>query len=249
MHWTCPHCGILANLQAADVCHGVVPVQIRYAPDDEVMALRFTAVRCPSSACYKYTLDVWAMFARARKFGDGRRTGEVDPQKDRPVGIGAIRFEPRAGVPLSAHVPATVRQDYEEACSIKDLSPKAAATLCRRALQGIVRDFWGVHERTLHAELKKIQAECDTELYNALMGIKSIGNIGAHPEADINLIVDVEEGEIDALISVLQILDQEWYVGRVQRAERLATVHALSAAKSAPKTINAGVAPAPQVEP
>lgn len=40
-------------------------------------------------------------------------------------------------------VPAAIRADYEEACLIVDLSPKASATLSRRALQGMIRDFWG----------------------------------------------------------------------------------------------------------
>jgi hypothetical protein len=250
MHWTCPHCGILANLQAGDMKHGITPVLIRLAPNNEVMGIRFAAVRCPSSACNKYTLDVWANFGDAIKFGDGsRHQNELKLDKDRPVGIGHMRFEPRMGVPLSSHVPTAVREDYEEACSIKDLSPKAAATLCRRALQGMVRDFCGVHERTLHDELKRIEAQCDQELFKALMGIKSIGNIGAHPEVDINLIVEVEPGEVDALIGALKILDEEWYVSRADRAARLAAVHMLSTSKAAAKTANAAASPAPPSAP
>ena len=249
MHWTCPHCGVVANLQAGDMHHGFTPVLIRLAPDNEVMSLRHAAIRCPSSSCNKYTLDVWATFAQALKHGDGSRRGEATPDKSRPVGIGHIRFEPRVGVPLSQYVPKAVREDYEEACTIKDLSPKAAATLCRRALQGMVRDRWGVHERTLHDELKKIEPQCDTDLFTALMAIKSIGNIGAHPEIDINLIIDVEEGEVDALIKVLQILDQDWYVSRADRAARLAAVHALGASKAAAKAATGGAAPAPQSGP
>lgn len=233
MHWTCPHCGIVANLQSGDVAKGEVPILIDLAPTADVMALNYLACRCPSSACNKFTLDVEVHHATAIEEYGGYRNGELEVDVGRPVGIGKVRFEPRVGVPLSGYVPKSAREDYEEACTIKDLSPKAAATLCRRALQGMVRDFWNVSEKTLHAELKKIEPTCDMELFKALMAIKSIGNIGAHPEVDINLIIDVEEGEVDALIQVLQILDQEWYVARASRAARLSAVHALGAAKKA----------------
>ena len=235
MHWTCPHCRIVANLQSGDLVNGLTAIQIRLAPDTDMMGLTYVAVRCPSSTCHKFTLDVSAYYATARMYSNGERNGELTLNKQRPVGIGRVRFEPRVGVPLSAEVPFSVREDYEEACTIKDLSPKAAATLCRRALQGVVRDFWKVSDRTLHQELKQIEPRCDAELFKALMAIKSIGNIGAHPEVDINLIIDVEEGEVDALIEVLQILDQEWYVARAARVKRLAAVHDLGAAKAAAK--------------
>jgi hypothetical protein len=245
MHWTCPHCGILANLQSGDMATGRASVLIRLAPDSDVMGLQYNAVRCPSSTCHKFTLDVSANYGAADRYSNGERNGKVDIDKSRPVGIGHVRFAPRVGLPLSAQVPAAVREDYEEACTIKDLSPKAAATLCRRALQGIVRDFWKVSERTLHDELKKIEPQCDSELFKALMAIKSIGNIGAHPEVDINLIIDVEEGEVDALIEVLQILDQDWYVARAARAARLSVVHALGAAKTVAKQANGAASPVP----
>ncbi len=39
------------------------------------------------------------------------------------------------------YIPEQIRRDYEEASSILELSPKAAATLLRRCLQGMIRDF------------------------------------------------------------------------------------------------------------
>ena len=40
------------------------------------------------------------------------------------------------------YVPLQIRQDYEEAYAILNLSPKASATLSRRCLQGMIRDFY-----------------------------------------------------------------------------------------------------------
>jgi hypothetical protein len=41
-----------------------------------------------------------------------------------------------------------------------------------------------------------------------------LGNIGAHMEADVNVIVDVEAGEAKLLIGLIETLVDEWYVAR-----------------------------------
>ena len=213
------------------------------APDYQGIAIRWRAIRCPSKSCGKFVLDVNAYFGDANKYGSGHRDGGVLLSASRPFGIGSVRFEPRIGAPLSLHVPDVVRVDYEEACLIKDLSPKASATLCRRALQGMIRDFHGVVKARLHDELAAIKAACDPDLFGAMMGLKGIGNIGAHPEKDINLIVDVEEGEVETLLELLRILDKEWYVARASRSSSLAAVKALAASKASAKTAAVGVSP------
>ena len=43
------------------------------------------------------------------------------------------------------YIPAQIRQDYGESCKIVSLSPKAFATLSRRCLQEIIRDFWSIN--------------------------------------------------------------------------------------------------------
>ena len=162
----------------------------------------------------------------------------------KPFGIGYVRFESRVRAPLSIHVPKVVKEACEEAYLIKYLSPKAAATLCRRALQGMIRHFHGVSKPTLHEELGAIKSACDPELFDAMMGLKGIGNIGAHTEKDINLIVDVEEGEVETLLELLRILDKEWYVAKASRSCSLALVKALAATKAAAKNTSAMTLPA-----
>jgi hypothetical protein len=249
MSWTCPHCGTVATLQAPDIKSGTGSAMMKTAPDNEGIALKWHAVKCPSKKCGKYVLDVWAKFATAVLYQGGSRTGEIVIDDARPFGIGHVRFEPRIGLPLSAHVPKVVKDDYEEACLIKDLSPKAAATLCRRALQGMVRSFWGVSLARLADELKAIEPNCDPDLYKAMMSLKGVGNIGAHPERDVNLIVDVEEGEVETLLKLLHILDREWFVAKARRAENLAAVIGLGATKAAAQKPSVGAAPARPAEP
>jgi hypothetical protein len=221
---------------------------IETASDAEGIAIKWSAVKCPSKTCGKFTMDITTCFGSAERRHDNSggtyRTGKVKPDFKRPFGIGQIRIEPRVSQPLSVHVPEVVKQDYEEACLIVDLSPKASATLCRRALQGMIRDFWGVVKANLHDELAAIRTLCDPELFDAMMGLKSVGNIGAHPEKDINLLIDVEEGEAAALIELLRILDKEWYVARSTRAARLAAVKALGEAKAEAKKPIGAASPA-----
>jgi len=58
-----------------------------------------------------------------------------------------------SAIPQPDYIPEQIKNDYEEACSILSLSPKASATLARRCLQGMIRDFWGISKGRLIAEL------------------------------------------------------------------------------------------------
>ena len=93
------------------------------------------------------------------------------------------------------YVPSPIREDYEEAVAIRELSPKASATLSRRALQGMIREFWGVSEATLKLEIDAIKNDVDLEVFEAIESVRKVGNIGAHMEKDINLVVEVEPEE------------------------------------------------------
>jgi hypothetical protein len=115
------------------------------------------------------------------------------------------------------YVPAVIRQDYEEACLIVSLSPKASATLSRRCLQGIVRDFWKAKPSTLFNELNSVKESIDAFTWNAIDAVRKIGNIGAHMEKDINLVVDVEPQEAEMLIGLIEVLVKEWYVHSYER--------------------------------
>jgi hypothetical protein len=125
-------------------------------------------------------------------------------------------------------VPAPIREDYEEACLIRDLSPKSAATLARRSLQGILRDFYKAKPGRLLDEIKALADSMDPELLEAIHGVRKVGNIGAHLEADINVIVDVDPDEAKLLIELVETMIEETYVRREQRRIRLQHVKILA---------------------
>lgn len=120
---------------------------------------------------------------------------------------------------MPEYIPAALRNDYNEACAILDASPKAAATLARRCLQGMIHDFWGVNEGNLAKEISKIKEKVPAEQYKVLDGIRRLGNIGAHMEKDVNLIIDIDPGEAQKMIKLLELLMKDWYIARHDREE------------------------------
>jgi hypothetical protein len=71
-----------------------------------------------------------------------------------------IQIFPPAKPPMTEwpeKVPLVVRQDYTEACLIKDISPRASAALARRCLQGMIRDKYNVTMVSLNNEIQKVK--------------------------------------------------------------------------------------------
>jgi hypothetical protein len=139
--------------------------------------------------------------------------------------------------PWPSFIPKFVREDYEESCKIEALSPKASATLSRRCLQNIIRDFFGISKSKLVDEIDALEDKIDGTVKDALHALREIGNIGAHPERDPNLIVNIEPHEATAMIDLLEILIDETYIVREQKNKRLAKIHDISQAKSAAKKV------------
>ncbi|HEX7939680.1 MAG TPA: DUF4145 domain-containing protein [Gemmatimonadaceae bacterium] len=122
---------------------------------------------------------------------------------------------------MPPYIPAPIVADYREACLIRHLSPKASATLARRCLQGMIRDFWGVKAARLVDEIDAIEGKVDSLTWDAIQAVRGIGNIGAHMEKDINTVVDVDAEEAGLLIGLIETLVDEWYVGRYERQKRM----------------------------
>lgn len=228
-NWTCPSCGSHTTITSPNCCSVTLDVIASNTPKDKGIIVRGVLIECPNKQCQAQSFKV--IVNRA-----SRQIGTYSPLRENasaPVGIGSFTFLPTTASPLSQYVPASILEDYNEAYLISKLSPKASATLARRALQGMVRDYFQISGlRTLHAELIAIEDKCDPDLYAAIMAVKSIGNIGAHPEQDIGLIVGVEPGEPETLLDLIHLLDREWYVARAERKSRIAKVQALSASKA-----------------
>lgn len=115
------------------------------------------------------------------------------------------------------YIPETIRNDYEEACATVNLSPKASATLSRRCLQGMIRDFWEISEKNLYLEIDALKDKIPSDLWSSIDALRQLGNIGAHMEKDTDVIVDIDPNEAESLIKLIELLIKEWYINREER--------------------------------
>jgi hypothetical protein len=101
----------------------------------------------------------------------------------------------------------------------------------------MIRDFWKISKARLVDEIKELQSHIDSTTWDAIDAVRSVGNIGAHMEKDINVIVDVEPEEAQLLIGLIELLIKEWYVARHDREQRVAAISALAQQKAAQKKL------------
>ena len=213
--WTCPFCGRAATIQDADYSHWYGDHWVSDAVDGNRFVETHVIV-CPNPECKRATL--WVSTASISHW-DGRpaevlQEWHLIPPSDAKV--------------FPDYVPAAIRDTYTEACLIRDLSPQASATLARRALQGMLRDFFDATEKarllhpkkknpTLADEINAVKDEIDPLTWDAIDAVRTVGNIGAHMEEDVNLIVEVDPNEAQLLISLVEQLMGDWYVNRHER--------------------------------
>ncbi len=73
--------------------------------------------------------------------------------------------------------------------------------------------------------------EVSVDSVAALTAVRKVGNIGAHMEADVDVIVDVDADEAQILIELIESLLQDWYVERHKRQQRFALTTQLGTVK------------------
>ncbi|KRK94219.1 hypothetical protein FD25_GL000170 [Levilactobacillus acidifarinae DSM 19394] len=78
----------------------------------------------------------------------------------------------------------------------------------------MIRDYFGVNENTLYDEINDIQDQVTPSVWNTINAVRRIGNIGAHMEKDINLIVDISDNESEKLLKLIEYLVKSWYIQR-----------------------------------
>jgi hypothetical protein len=238
--WTCPHCG-LEQLSTDDNRHRAFETILVGQTKYRGVGLVIEANGCLNQDCRDVSIDVHLVNAQIRF--DGPRRLVTDSTSIRKMRLHPFGFSK----PQPDFIPVALVNDYVEACLIRDLSPKASATLSRRCLQGMIRDFCGIAKGRLIEEIKELKARVAAgnapagvmaETVEAIDYVRSVGNIGAHMEKDINLVVDVDPDEAQTLIDLIELLFAEWYVARKKREDRLAAVKHVAGTKAAAKAGN-----------
>ena len=83
----------------------------------------------------------------------------------------------------------------------------------------MIRNFWGVSGKRLIDEIYAIKDKVTPSQWKAIDGLRHIGNIGAHMEKDVNLIVDVTPDEATKLLKLIELLLEKWYISRHEEEE------------------------------
>lgn len=209
-HWTCPFCNRDTTITEERLHSTCTDLTISNADGPRRLISRF--IICPNPQCKKTTLSVYLHVLEKNQI-DMPRTGKCLRQWHLIPASRALAFPD--------YVPQSIINDYNEACLIQDTSPKASATLSRRCLQGIIRDFWKVKPGRLIDEIEQIKDKIDPLTWEAIDSVRKVGNIGAHMEKDIDLIVDVDPNEAELLIGLIETLIRDWYIACEDRKTRL----------------------------
>ncbi len=222
-NWTCSYCG-----------HAQAAVNSRHSEENfyiknkgskhrDIEAVVAT-IACANTECRELTL-AFALWKLERGYQGG-------PLKPAGV-IKKWSLLPESSAKhLPEYIPEAIRQDYSEACLIRDLSPKASATLTRRCLQGMIRDFCDIKKSSLIDEITELEKQVKAgaqrhvliDTTDALTHVRKLGNIGAHMENNIDLIIDIDPNEAQTMINLLELLFDEWYIRRKKREVSLETI-------------------------
>ena len=211
--WTCPYCHRDTTVTNDDHRYGAIGCLITDR-NNNYHSLEGYFIICPNQECKRAALFCDLFVCQTEV--------QADPKyADRGNLVQRWNLLPSStSKNYPDYIPPAIRQDYKEACSIKESSPKASATLARRCLQGMIRDFWEVKGATLAQEIHSIKDKIDPITLQEIDSVRKIGNIGAHMEEDVNLIIDIEPEEVDLLIKLIENLLAEWYVARHERQAR-----------------------------
>jgi hypothetical protein len=226
--WSCSYCSHDTTIVEENYRQQHVDMNInnKYG----LRRLNILWIVCPNPECQKTTLNVVLNTLEWRQ-------GAWTDHDDR---LGKWRLLPKSNSKVfPSYIPEPIIQDYEEACAVVEASPKASATLSRRCLQGLIRDFWKVSKSRLVDEIEGIKDKVDPLTWSAIDAVRKVGNIGAHMEKDINLIIEVEPQEASLLINLIELLIKEWYIQRHEREVQLNAIIELSKGKDDAKKVKA----------
>lgn len=224
--WACPFCNQKVTIIEENTYNGRQEFNCRNKYGYQ--AIWTHVIACPNEACKEYSLSLslhdHVSYDNGRSYKDekAKRTWNLIPQA-------AVKVFPD-------YVPKAILADYSEACLIRDLSPKASATLARRCLQGMIRDFWKVKKSRLVEEIEAIKDKVEPVTWSAIDAVRKIGNIGAHMEKDIDLIIEVEPREAGLLIGLIETLINDWYIVKEERMKRMEAIIGIAIEKKDAKT-------------
>lgn len=237
MNWTCPFCGRDQTVTNSKFSERFAAIDIQEHSLGPV-GIVSVAIGCANTTCNRLTVIVHV--------AEGYYTaGVIREKRDSRYLLSKTIIPEGSFQPQPDYIPQAIREDYEEACLIRNLSPKASATLARRCLQGMIRDFAKISRSRLVDEVRDLKKavlageaprDVSIESVEAIDHVRTIGNIGAHMEREVEHIISVDAGEAQILIEIVECLFRDWYVERHNRQVRFRGVSLVAEAKKLEKT-------------
>jgi hypothetical protein len=130
---------------------------------------------------------------------------------------------------LPSTLPEPIAQEYREACAVLELSPRASAGMSRRCLQSLLSAAGGATSGELSKAIDQVigRNELPGILSKELDAVREIGNFAAHPiKSEVSgVILDIEGGEAEWNLTVLEHLFDFYYVEMPERDERRAALN------------------------
>jgi hypothetical protein len=128
--------------------------------------------------------------------------------------------------------------DFNEACNVESISPKAAAALARRVLQHVLRVSAHSTKKDLADQIQEVidSGKLPSHLVTSIDGIRNIGNFAAHPVKNTSTgeIVDVEPGETEWCLDTLEGLFDFYFVQPTLTQKKQAALNAKIGAAGKP---------------
>lgn len=120
-------------------------------------------------------------------------------------------------------VPAKYLSEYKEAASVKEISPKACALICRRVLEMVLENECGCTKFNLSEKVKEYISNTSPSEYmqKSMKYIVNAGNAMAHDKKDINdNLIKLKSSDCDAILNALEAVFDEIFV-KPKKLERL----------------------------
>jgi hypothetical protein len=115
-NWICPHCNRDVTITGERMTTDWHTNNVKNSVGRHTLVSSF--IICPNPQCKKYTLTCRLFGSHIDNYGKEKLDEEVNRWNLIP---------PSIAKPFPNYIPKAILADYEEACLIRDLSPKASA--------------------------------------------------------------------------------------------------------------------------
>ena len=208
----CPHCLVTINIRWK---HTTLQPQFS---GYESLGWHAVNTQCPS--CHEQIIRIVKRVVDQRD--EARKSMGYSPGGPTRTNVVVDRlvYPARRNRPAidSDSIPQTLKDDYLEACEVLEVSPKASAVLSRRVVQSILKEQ-GYEFRNLIDQIDRVQGETGekalpTSINETIHFVRRFGNFSAHAITNETTlqIIDIEEGEADWCLRIVEELFTHYYV-------------------------------------